>query len=80
ANLPADKDVKRVVFPAPRPFLASIFGSDEESETMVKAREKQALMNALPEDMRKVFRYAALFDQLQRGETLAMLPYKLEVK
>jgi hypothetical protein len=37
-------------------------------------------MNALPEDIRKVFRYASLFDQLKRGETLAMLPYQLEVK
>ncbi|MDQ3323227.1 MAG: signal peptide peptidase SppA [Acidobacteriota bacterium] len=80
AGLPADKDVKRVVFPAPRPFLASIFGSDKESEAMVRAKEQQALMNALPEDVRKVFRYAALFDQLKRGETLAMLPYELEVK
>lgn len=80
ANLPADKDVKRVVFPAPRPFLASFFGSDEESEAVVKAKEQQILMDALPEDAREVFRHAALLNQLKRGETLAMMPYQLEVK
>lgn len=80
ANLPADKDVKRVVFPAPRPFLASIFSSDEDTEATVKAKQQQALINALPEDAQKVFRYASLFDQLKRGETLAMLPYELEIK
>ena len=80
AKLPADRDVRRVVFPAPRPFLASVFGSEEESDATVKAKQQQAIINALPEDARKVFRYAALFDQLKRGETLAMMPYELEIK
>jgi len=82
ANLPADKDVKRVIFPTPRPFLASIFGSGDD-EVRVSAREKEqqdAIIKVLPKDLQKMFRYAALFENLKRGETMAMLPYDLEIK
>ncbi|MDQ6787382.1 MAG: signal peptide peptidase SppA, partial [Acidobacteriota bacterium] len=82
ANLPAGKDVKRVVFPTPRPFLASIFGSSDDEAT-VSAQEKaqqDAIVKALPKDLQKMFRYAALFDNLERGETMAMMPYDLEIK
>jgi protease-4 len=79
ANLPADRDVKRVVFPAHRPFLQTLLGGDDDEAT-VKARQQEALIEALPEDARKVFRKAALFDQLKRGETLTMIPFELEIK
>jgi protease IV len=79
ANLPADKDVRRVVFPARKPFLASLLGGDDDEAT-VKAKQQQALIEALPEDARKVFRYAAIFDQMKRGETMTMLPFELEIK
>ncbi len=78
AHLPADKDVKRVVFPAPQPFLSSFFSSDDEAT--VKAREQKALIDALPKDAQKVFRSAALFDRFKPGETLTMLAYQLEIK
>lgn len=78
ANLPADKDVRRVVFPASKPFLATLLSGDDEAT--VKAKQEQAIINALPEDARKAFRYAALFDQIKRGETLIMLPFELEIK
>lgn len=79
ANLPADQDVKRVVFPTPRPFLQTLLGGAEDEAT-VKARQREALIEALPEDARKVFRYAALFDQFKRGETLTLIPFELEIK
>jgi protease-4 len=78
ANLPADKDVKRVVFPAPQPFLASLFSKDDEAT--VKAKQQQMLIDSLPEDARKVFRYTTIFDQMKRGETMTMLPFELEIK
>ncbi len=83
AKLPADKDVKRVVFPTPKPFFESVFGSGDDEEATVNAKEKaqqEALVKALPEDLRKVFRYSALFDNMKRGETMAMLPYEWEIK
>nr|MBA2735721.1 S49 family peptidase [Pyrinomonadaceae bacterium] len=81
ANLPADKDVKRIVFPAPQPFLASLFSNDDEATVSAKEKAQQdALVNALPKDLRKLFYYAPLFENLKRGETMAVLPYQFEVK
>ncbi|MCY7376489.1 MAG: signal peptide peptidase SppA [Pyrinomonadaceae bacterium] len=83
ANLPADKDVKRVVFPAPRPFLASLFGGGDDETATISAQEKahqDALVKALPRDLQKVFRYAALFENMKRGETMAMMPFDWEIK
>ena len=79
AGLPADKDVRRIVFPAPRPFFETIFNDDpESSESSHKAQK--ALADSLPEDARRLFRYAYLFDQMNRGEALMMLPFELEIK
>jgi protease-4 len=80
ANLPADKDVKRVVLPAPRPFLETIFGNAEETQTSAEVKAQQALLESMPEDVRKAFRYAQLFDQMKNGQAMLMLPYELEIK
>lgn len=83
AGLPADKDVKRVVFPASRPFLATIFGGGSDDEATVGAQEKaqqDAILKALPKDLQKVFRYSALFENMERGETMAMIPFEFEIK
>ena len=80
ANLPADKDVRRVVFPAPRPFFETIFGNPEETQTTAEQKAQQALAESLPEDMRRVFRYADLFDRMKRGEAMLMMPFELEIK
>ncbi len=79
AGLAADKDVKRVVFPEPRPFLETLFGDETSSD--LKAKQAQAaLLESLPSDVRRSFRFAALFDQMQRGEAMMMLPFDLEIK
>lgn len=80
AGLAADKDVKRVVFPAPRPFFETIFGDNEETQTSADVKAEEALAASLPEDVRRMFRYAALFDQMKRGEAMFMLPFELEIK
>lgn len=82
ANLPADQDVKRVVFPAPKPFLSSIFGGDDEEAT-VRAKEKaqqEAMIKALPKELQNVFRYNALFEDMRRGQAMALMPYRWEIK
>lgn len=79
ASLPADKDVRRVVFPAPRPFFETWFGDPESSE--VKSQEMQkAIAESLPADIRKAFRYAELFDRMKHGEVMMMMPFELEIK
>jgi hypothetical protein len=81
ANLPADKDVRRVVFPAPRPFFETWFGDPESTEVSVKEKQAQkALADSLPADVRKALRYSEMFDKMQRGEVMMMLPFELEIK
>jgi protease-4 len=80
ANLPADKGVRRVVFPAPRPFLQQLLGGGEDSAS-VKAREQRAAIeSALPADMRRALRYLSILENMKRGETMAMLPFDLQIK
>lgn len=79
ANLPADKDVRRVVYPAPRSFFQQLF-SDEE-EAAIKARQQEeAFLNSLPKDMRRAIRYTRLFDRMKEGEALVIMPFELEIK
>ncbi|MBK9214871.1 MAG: signal peptide peptidase SppA [Chloracidobacterium sp.] len=78
AELPADKDVKRVVFPEPRPLMEEIFGDDETSQVQEQARA--ALIESLPADVRRAFRFSALFDQMQRGEAMLLLPFELSIR
>lgn len=81
ADLPADKDVRRVVFPAPRPFFETWFGDPESTEVSVKEFQAQkALADSLPADVRKAFRYSEMFDRMQRGEVMMMLPFEMEIK
>jgi protease-4 len=82
AKLPADKDVRRVVFPEPRPFLQEYFGGGEDS-TFTQTRDRQAqeaLVESLPKNMRQALRYAELFDRMSNGEAMLMLPYEFEIK
>ncbi len=76
AQLPADKDVRRVVFPEPRPFFETWF-ADEESAEM---KAQKALAASLPEDARQALRFAALFDQMKRGEAMLLMPFELTIK
>ncbi len=79
ADLTAEKDVRRVVFPEPRPFFESYFGGETSAE--VKEREAQeAVISALPADIKRLFRYASLFDKMQNGQALAMMPFELDIK
>ncbi|HEX8370544.1 MAG TPA: signal peptide peptidase SppA [Pyrinomonadaceae bacterium] len=83
ANLPADKDVRRVVFPEPRTFFEEYFGGGSEDSTFAQSKDRQAqeaLVKALPADMRRALRYAELFDQMRNGEAMLMLPYEFEIK
>ncbi|HEV7701721.1 MAG TPA: signal peptide peptidase SppA [Pyrinomonadaceae bacterium] len=79
AGLPADKDVKRVIFPAPKPFLETLFDV-EDTSVSAEEKAKAALLESMPADVRRAFRYAALLDRMQRGEAMLFLPYQLEIK
>jgi protease-4 len=84
AKLPEDKDVRRVVFPAPRPFLQELLGNSNEDSTFAQStKERQAqeaLVKSLPADMRRALRYAETFDRMRNGEAMFMLPFEFEIK
>jgi protease-4 len=79
ANIPADKNVRRVVFPAPRTFLDQLLGTGSDEAT-VESQQQNAAINALPEDVRRSLRYLSLFEHVRRGETMAMMPFDLRIK
>jgi protease IV len=79
ANLSADKDVRRVIFPEPKPFLQSLF-SDEDSSQLQAEKTQAALLKSLPADVRRSFRFAAMLDKMKRGEAMLLMPFELEIK
>lgn len=80
AGIPADKGVRRVIFPAPRTFFERVFNVEEDAAQAKARREEAALINSLPEDMRRAFRYARMFDRMKHGEVMAMLPFELTIE
>lgn len=79
ANLPADKDVRRIAYPEARPFFETLFGGGASTETKEQQTQK-ALLDAMPKDIRRTFRFASVLDRMQNGEAMMMLPYELEIK
>lgn len=80
ANLPADKDVKRIIFPAPKPFFQTLFGSDESAQISSEKKAQKALADSLPADARRALRFAELFDRMKTGEAMLLMPFELELK
>jgi protease-4 len=81
ANLPADKDVRRVILPYPRTFFEKLFNQkSEDEEAKLKLQQQRAIFEALPEDMRRAFQYAALLDRMKQGDALAIMPYEIRIK
>jgi protease-4 len=79
AGIAPEKSVRRIVYPAPRPFFETFFNnSDEDAST--KMQTQKAMLDALPEDARRMFRFAYMFDQLKTGDALTLLPFDLRIK
>jgi protease IV len=79
ANIPAEKGVRRVVYPAPRSFFQHLFGGDERDASVRAEQQRAAFINSLPKEMRRTLRLASRFDRFGQGEALAILPFELEV-
>jgi protease-4 len=83
AKIPADKGVRRIVYPAPRSFLRQIFGGgeDEQDAARIKAdQQRAAFINSMPKEMRPALRRAAMFERFPQGQTLAILPFELKIE
>ncbi|HYO99712.1 MAG TPA: S49 family peptidase, partial [Pyrinomonadaceae bacterium] len=80
AGIPADKGVRRVVFPAPRTFMQQFLGGGEDAASVRAREQRAALESSLPPDMRRALRYLSVLENMKRGETMAMLPFDLQIK
>jgi protease IV len=81
ANLPADKEVRRVILPYPRTFFQRMFNQEGEDESAkLKLQQQRAVFEALPEEMRRAFKYAAMMDRMKQGDALAIMPFELRIK
>lgn len=82
ANIPADRQVRRVVYPAPRTFLQQVFGgeSEEDAANVRAEQQRAAFINSMPKEMQPVLRRAAMFDRFGQGQTLAIMPFELKVE
>jgi protease-4 len=78
ANIPAEKGVERVILPYPRSFFEELF--DTEDSVSSKTRQQRAMVETLPADVQRALRYTAIFDRMQRGETMALMPFDLQIK
>jgi protease IV len=76
AALPAEKDVKRVVFPAPQPFFETLFDSTNAS---VKEETQKAMVESLPKELQKTLRFVKMFEQIN-GQNMMLLPFEMEIK
>ena len=79
AKIPADKGVERVILPYPTTFLQQLLtGSDDNANTQLE--QQRAVLAAMPEDVRRAFRYMQLMDRMKNGETMLLMPFDLRVK
>lgn len=78
ACITKDKSIQRVILPAPRSFIQQFFSSNDKAN--IAMEQQQAVLSALPEDMRRPLKYTFFFDRVKRGEMLAMMPFELTIK
>jgi protease-4 len=83
AKIPADRQVRRVVYPAPRSFFQQVFGGGDDGGDAASDRAEQqrtAFINSMPQEMRPALRRAAMFERFGQGQTLAIMPFELKIE
>jgi protease-4 len=82
AKIPADKGVRRVIFPAPRTLFQQFFGGgdDPDAATVRAEQQRAAFINSMPAEVRPALRRAAMFDRFGPNTTLAIMPFELKIE
>jgi len=82
ANIPADKGVQRVIRPVPPNWLEQLFSDPGEADTRATTEMQQqaALLAAMPEDVRRTFRYIQMMDRVKGGHSAYLMPYSLRIR
>jgi protease-4 len=80
ANIPADKGVQRIIRPQPPSFWDELFSDVGETEASAELKQQKAVVAAMPEDLRRAFRYLQLMDRVKAGDAAYLLPYSLRIR
>jgi len=82
ANIPADKGVQRIIRPQPPTFWDELFSDSgaDEADATAAVKQQQAMVAAMPEDMRHAFRYLQMMDRINSGEPVYLLPFSLRIR
>lgn len=82
ANIPADKAVQRVIRPIPPTLFEQLFNDPGEADARATTETQQqaALLAAMPEDVRRTFRYVRMMDRMKAGQPAYMLPFSLRIR
>lgn len=80
AKIPADKSIQRVLLPQPPSFFEQLTnGGSSEARVTAETKQRESIMAALPADLQRSFRYAALLDRA-KNEPMYLLPFDLRIK
>lgn len=82
ANIPADKGVQRVIRPIPPTLFEQLFNDPGEADARATTETQQqaALLAAMPEDVRRTFRYVRMMDRMKAGQSAYLLPFSLRIR
>jgi protease-4 len=82
AKIPADKGVRRIVYPAPRTVFEQFFGGadDPDAATVRAEQQRAAFINSMPAEMRPALRRVAMFERFGQNQTLLIMPFELKVE
>ena len=82
ANIPANKGVQRIIRPIPPTFWEQLLSDSDEDETEAapEMKQQQAMLAAMPEDVRHAFRFLQIMDRAKRGEAAYLLPFSLRIR
>lgn len=78
ANIPADKDVHRVILPYPQTLLQQLMVASDSTST--EQQQQRAVFAALPDDARRALRYMKLLDQMKNGQSMLVMPFELRIR
>ncbi|MDQ3668095.1 MAG: signal peptide peptidase SppA [Acidobacteriota bacterium] len=78
ANIPANKEVHRVILPYPQTLLQRLLRSGDSASA--ERQQQRAVFAALPEDARRALRYMKLLDQMKSGHSMLLMPFELRIK
>ena len=82
AKIPAEKGVQRIIRPQLPSFWDQLFSDSggEETEASATMKQQEAIVAAMPEDVRHTFRYLQILDRVKRGDAAYLLPFSLRIR